>query len=186
MSTGEPRWRWLSTQELHRGWVRIEADEVELPGGERTVYEVDRSLPYSVATFVLLGDDVLLSRQYRYAIDRWILDLPGGGGSLAEPPEEAARRELEEEIGLIAQDLTHLHTFSMNPGRHAWPTHLFFATAVRRGHAAIDDPAEQVRLVRMPLGELDRLIAAGEILDPALLVARGMGAARGLLPPLGA
>ncbi len=186
MTGAEPRWRWLSTRELHRGRVRIDADEVQLPEGERITYEVDRSVPYSVATLVLLDGDVLLSRQYRYAIDRWILDLPGGGGSLAESPEAAARRELEEELGLIAQDLTPLHTFSMNPGRSVWLTHLFFATAVRRGHAVLDDPAEQVRLVRMPLAELDDLIAEGEVLDPALLVARAMAAAKGLLPPIGA
>ena len=185
MSAAEPRWRWLSTRELHRGRVRIDADEVELPGGERSTYEVDRSLPYSVATFVLLGGEVLLSRQYRYAIDRWILDLPGGAGSLSEGPETAARRELEEQFGLVAQELTPLHTFSLNPGRSVWPTHLFFTRAVRRGRPALDDAAEQVQLTRVPLAELDRLIAEGEILDPALLVARTMTAAKGLLPPLG-
>lgn len=186
MSAPEQRWRWLSTRERHRGRVRIDADEVELPGGERLTYEVDRSVPYSVAALVVLGDEVLLSRQYRYAIDRWILDLPGGGGSLTESPEDAARRELEEELGLIAEDLIPLHTFSLNPGRAVWPTHLFFSTELRRGHALLNDPAEQVRLVRMPLAELDRLIAEGEILDSALLVARMMAAAKGLLPPVGA
>ncbi|OZB85589.1 NUDIX hydrolase [Microbacterium sp. 13-71-7] len=185
MSAEEPRWRWLSTREVHRGRVRIDADEVELPGGARAVYEVDRSAPYTVATLVVLGDDVVLARQYRYPIDRWILDLPGGTGTSAESPEAAARRELEEELGLIADALTPLHVFAMNPGRSVGKTHLFLATAARRGHAVTDDPAEQVRSARMPLAELDRLIAEGEILDPTLLVARTMAAAKGLLPPVG-
>ncbi|MGN8024996.1 NUDIX domain-containing protein [Microbacterium sp. 22242] len=185
MSGAEPRWRWLSTRQLHRGRVMLDADEVELPGGAVVAYEVDRSVPYAVATLVLLGGDVLLSRQYRYPIDRWILDLPGGGGTLSETPEAAARRELEEELGLVAHELIPLHTFASDPGRNVWSTHLFFATGVRRGHALLDDPAEQVRLARMPLAELDRLIAEGEILDPSLLIARTMAAAKGLLPPLG-
>jgi len=186
MSSAESRWRWLSTRELHRGRVRIDADEVELPGGVRATYEVDRSVPYAVAVLVVLGDDVVLARQYRYPIDRWILDLPGGAGAPAEAPEVAARRELEEELGLVADELVPLHAFAMNPGRSVWKTHVFLATSVRRGHAASDDPAEQVHAVRMPLTELDRLIAEGEILDPTLLVARAMAAAKGLLPPVGA
>ncbi|MFB7843292.1 NUDIX hydrolase [Microbacterium sp. NPDC056052] len=185
MSADEPRWRWLSTREVHRGRVRIDADEVELPGGARTVHEVDRSAPFSVSTLVVLGGDVVLARQYRYPIDRWILDLPGGAGDPGEAPADAARRELEEELGLIADELTPLHVFATNPGRSVGKTHVFLATAVRRGHAATHDPAERVRSVRMPLAELDRLIAEGEILDPTLLVARTMAAAKGLLPPVG-
>ena len=61
MTGAEPRWRWLSTRELYRGRVRIDADEVQLPEGERITYEVDRSVPYSVATLVLLDGDVLLT-----------------------------------------------------------------------------------------------------------------------------
>lgn len=186
MNEHEQRWRWMSTREVHRGRVRIDADDVELPQGERITYEVDRSVPYAVAILVVLGEEVVLSRQYRYPIDRWILDLPGGAGDSSEAPEAAARRELEEELGLVAGELTSLHVFAVNPGRSVWQTHLFLTTAVRRGRPLLDDPAEQVHPVRMPLAALDRLIAEGEILDPSLLIARTMAAAKGLLPPVGA
>ncbi|MDQ4215351.1 NUDIX hydrolase [Microbacterium capsulatum] len=183
---GEPRWHWLATRELHRGRVRIDADEVELPSGERTVFEVDRSIPFSVATLILDGEHVLVSRQYRYAIDRWILDLPGGAGRSGEAPEAAARRELAEELGLAAGELLPLHTFFPSPGRSVWATHLFLAARVRPGRAAQDDRPGRVQQVRMSLAELDGLISAGEIVDPPLLVARTMAAAKGLLPPIGA
>lgn len=184
--TPDPHWRWISTRETHRGRVRIDVDEVRLPTGERTTFEVDRSVPFTVATLVRDGSDLLLARQYRYPIDRWILDLPGGGGVFGEVPEQAARRELEEELGVVAAELVPLHTFFAHPGRSVWTTHLFFATGVRAGRAAADDPSERVRPVRMPLAELDRLLLAGEIRDPALLIARTMAAAKGLLPPVGA
>ncbi|WP_295011572.1 NUDIX hydrolase [uncultured Microbacterium sp.] len=185
MSAAEPRWRWLSTREVHRGTVRIDADEVELPGGERLTYEVDRSAPYAVATLLATGGDVVLARRYRYPIDRWILDLPGGAGRLSESPESAARRAVEEELGLIADDLSPLQVFATDPGRRVAKTHLFFAPAARPGRATTGDTTAQVSVARLPLTELDRLIAEGEILDPALLIARAAAAAKGLLPPLG-
>jgi len=181
----DPRWRWISTRETHRGKVRIDVDEVQLPTGERTTFEVDRSVPFTVAVLVQDGADLLLARQYRYPVDRWIVDLPGGAGAFGEVPEQAARRELEEELGVIATELIPLHTFFANPGRSVWATHLFFAPGVRAGQASADDPSEKVQLARMARVELDRLLIEGEIRDPALLIARTMAAAKGLLPPVG-
>ena len=160
--------------------------EVRLPDGSRSRYLVDESVPFSVASLIIDGDDVLLARQYRYPLDRWIYDLPGGAGRTDEAPLEAARRELDEELGIVPDDLRPLHTFFMNPGRASWPTHLFISTrGVRAGLADLSDPAEQVRLVRIPLSELDALIAGGTIVDPPLIVARAVAAAQGILPPLG-
>lgn len=140
---------------------------------------------FAVAALLVVDGDVLLSRQYRYPIDRWIFDLPAGGADAGEHPAEAARREVEEELGLVPTDLRPLHTFFSNPGLSTWPVHLFFGTVVEPGTPATDDAAEQVRLVRMPLAELDARIADGDIVDPSLLVARTMAAARGWLPPIG-
>jgi len=67
---------------------------------------------------------VLLTRQYRYPINRWIYDLPGGAGAEDEIPAEAASCQLEEELGVIPNDLALLHTFFVNPGRSAWPEDL--------------------------------------------------------------
>jgi ADP-ribose pyrophosphatase len=75
----------------------------------------------------------------------------------------------------------------MNPGRAAWPTHLFISTSpLRLGEVDTSDPAEQVRLARVPLATLDGLIADRTIVDPPLIVARAVAAAQGELPPLGA
>lgn len=166
--------------DVGRSWVL-------LPDGSRSHFEVDESVPFSVATLVVDGDDLLLARQYRYPLDRWIYDLPGGGGRSGEEPIDAARRELEEELGVVPDDLRHLHTFFMNPGRASWPSHLFISTHGRRpGRADTSDAAEQVRLARLPLTKVDELLWAGEIVDAPLIVARAAAAARGELPALGA
>lgn len=182
----EPHWTTIGRSVAYEGRVRLVDHTVVLPDGSQTSFEVDESVPFSVAALVIDGPDVLLSRQYRYAIDRWIYDLPGGGGRPEEDPLAAAQRELEEELGIVPDDLRHLHTFYLNPGRAAWPTHLFISTAgFAAGHPDASDPAEQVRLARMPLVELDALITQGLVVDPPLIVARAIAAATGRLPALG-
>lgn len=183
----EPTWTTQGRDEVYRGRVRLVDHTVALADGTAARYEVDESIPFAVATLVVDGDDVVLTRQYRYPIGRWITDLPGGAGGPGETPQEAAARELEEELGLVPAELVPLHTFFVNPGRTAWPVHLFLcATGTSAGVADVSDPAEQVRPVRMTLRELDAAIASGEIVDPSLIVARACAAARGLLAPIAA
>lgn len=183
----EPTWTTQRRDEVYRGRVRLVDHAVVLANGTAARYEVDESIPFAVATLVVDGDELILTRQYRYPIDRWITDLPGGAGGPGETPEEAAARELEEELGLIPVELIPLHTFFVNPGRAAWPVHLFLCAAgTSDGLSDSSDPAEQVRHVRMAVRDLDAAIAAGEIVDPSLIVARASAAARGLLPPIAA
>jgi 8-oxo-dGTP pyrophosphatase MutT (NUDIX family) len=182
----EQSWATIERTVSHRGRVTLSDHKVLLGDGTQAQYEVDESIPFAIATLVVDSDAILLTRQYRYPIDRWIYDLPGGAGEKGETPARAAHRELEEETGLVANDLRPLHTFFTNPGRAAWPVHIFICTTgTTYGRPDRTDPAEQVRLVRMPVRELDARIASGEIVDPTLIVARTAAAVHGALPPLG-
>lgn len=185
MSQGESNWETVDRLLVHEGRVVLFDHTVILPDGSPTHYEVDESIPCAAAALVVSGDHVLVTRQYRYPIDRWIFDLPAGGAENGEEPIDTARRELEEEAGIVPISLVPLHTFFLNPGRTSWPVHLFFSSeATTRGTAARDDPAEQVSAVWLRVEELDSLIAKGEIVDPTLIIARTMAASRGLMPPL--
>jgi 8-oxo-dGTP pyrophosphatase MutT (NUDIX family) len=182
----EPGWQTTGRVERYRGRVRLVERSVVLPDGSSSTYEVDESFPFAVATLVIDDDSVILARQYRYPIDRWIYDLPGGAGAEGETPERAAARELEEELGLVPHELVPLQEYFANPGRAMWPVHLFLSSAgTAEGIANRSDPSEQVRYVRMTLAELDAAISRAEIVDPSLLIARASAAALGLLPPLG-
>lgn len=98
-NTLETQWRMVGRSVVHRGRVTLVNHEVLLPDGSRSQFEVDESVPFSVAALIVDGTDVLLSRQYRYPLDRWIYDLPGGGGHADEAPIAAAMREIEEDVG---------------------------------------------------------------------------------------
>lgn len=185
MSETQSHWENVDRVLIYRGRVVLFDHTVVLPDGSRTHYEVDESVPFAAAVLVINGDHVLVTRQYRYPIDRWIFDLPAGGAEDDEEPIDTARRELEEEAGIVAANLVPLHTFFLNPGRTSWPVHIFFSSeSTTRGTAARDDPAEQVSTVWLRVKELDSLIAKGEIVDPALIIARTMAASRGLMPSL--
>lgn len=185
-SSPESSWTTLATTTVYDGRMTLVEHQVSTADGSRSDYLVDESIPFSVATLITDGVDVVLSRQYRYPLDRWIYDLPGGAGRRDEQPVDAARREVEEELGIAVDELRLLHTFFMNPGRARWPTHVFVALSeARAGTADASDPFEQVRLARLALAELDRLLATGVIVDPPLIVARAAAAAQGILPPLG-
>ena len=183
--TTEQGWKLLDRTVVHRGRVILSQHSIELPNGDRSLFEVDESIPFAVA--VLLADSsgmLQITRQYRYPIDQWIYDLPGGGGNVGEEPRAAARRECLEEIGMIPIGLEHLHTFYSNPGRSAWPVHLYFTRAADSGEANKSDPTEQVHTTSMTVEELDSLIRNGAIVDPSLLIARIYAGLHGLLPTL--
>lgn len=178
----EEVWRRTSARTVYDGRVKIVEHGAVLPTGESVSYEVDESLEFAVALLLQRADGrIALTRQYRFAIDRWIYDLPGGAGNPGESPHDAAARECREEIGLDPSGLAHLYTFHANPGRTAWPMHLFFSRAAGEVARDVSDPSEVVNLVCLPLGELDDLIDGGEIVDPSLLIARFVAGSRGLL-----
>ncbi|UXM91823.1 NUDIX hydrolase [Paenarthrobacter sp. JL.01a] len=90
---------------------------VRLPSGELGHYEVDESIPFAVAVLIEQDDEILLTRQYRFPLNAWIFDLPGGAGEVGELPEVAARREVQEELGLRIDSIVALQHFFPNPGR---------------------------------------------------------------------
>ncbi|WP_051505127.1 NUDIX hydrolase [Brevibacterium sp. VCM10] len=182
----EPHWTLLSRRVTHRGFVTLSEHEVELPTGENIVYEVDESIPCGVVVLgITESGEMRLAKEYRYPLDRWIFELPGGGVEHGEAPAEAANREYEEELGLRPIDLTFLYTFSQNPGRHAYPIHLYFCTRTQLGTKTTGDPQEVVRAVDVSVDDFDQMVNKGEIVDPCLLIARLVAAQKGLLPPVG-
>lgn len=94
----------------------IEADRVLLPSGHTVVMEVVRH-PGSVVLLPMpSAHEIILIEQYRYTIDRWIWELPAGTLKPGEDPAEAARRECEEEIGLVPGGVERLGSFYPTPG----------------------------------------------------------------------
>ena len=128
------------------------------------------------------GDDptVLLIRQYRYAAERYLYEVPAGRLDPGEAPDACARRELQE-TGCQAERVEHLITMYTTPGFTDEKIHLFMATGITRGEDA-READEFIETETMPLSRALSLVERGEIQDGktalALMYAAGFKAGR--------
>ena len=89
----------LRTQTVHAGRVFTSTrDRIRLPDGRETTMDVVRHPPSVILLPMPDSAHIVLVRQYRYAVDRWIWELPAGNVEPGEDIETAARRECHEEI----------------------------------------------------------------------------------------
>ncbi|MCE2515214.1 MAG: NUDIX hydrolase [Acidobacteria bacterium] len=107
----------IHSRGVHDGRVfEIRSDRVRLPNGRETTMDVVRH-PASVILVPMPDPDcVILVRQYRYAVDRWLWELPAGNVEPGEDPLAAARRECAEETGRSASTVERIGAFYPSPG----------------------------------------------------------------------
>ena len=149
--------------------INLDIDQVRFPNG--TVGELEM-IRHSGASAVLpfLGDPagedptILLIRQYRYAADGFIYEIPAGRLEPGEPPEQCAVRELREETGCTAAKMEHLYTMYTTPGFTDEKIHLFVATGLERGETALEQD-EFVEVVPTTMSAALKLIRDGTIND---------------------
>jgi ADP-ribose diphosphatase len=155
------------------GFVRLEDLEVE-GGGERFTRLVVRH-PGAAVVVPLEADreHVLLVRQYRAAADRELLEVVAGKRDVdGEAPETTASREMHEEIGRRPGRLVKLCEFYNSPGFCDEYTYLYAALDIEElGAPAAVNPEERALTVeRVPLADVDDLIADGRIVDAKSII----------------
>jgi ADP-ribose pyrophosphatase len=109
MSAKDLREKAISSRSVYHGkLLDTWRDEVELPDGSRSVREYIRHPGAAVMVPLKDNGNIILLRQFRYALDRVMVELPAGKLDPGEQPEATARRELAEETGYTCQDLIRL------------------------------------------------------------------------------
>jgi ADP-ribose pyrophosphatase len=163
--------RVLQHRRVHAGRVLdLDVDEVVEPGGVHGVREVVRQRG-SVAALPVLDDGrIVLVRQYRYAVNALVWELPAGRRDPGETPEEGARRELEEEVGLRATTLEPLLVFWTTPGFCDEVMHLFRATGLAEVPPR-PEADENIESATFALDEAMAMVKRGEIREGKTLVA---------------
>ena len=127
----------------------------------------------AVAVVALDGDEVVLVRQYRAAIDSMLLEIPAGLLDVdGEAPEDAALRELEEEVGLrVVGDLELLIRYTVAAGFSDHYVIIYLARATEACDHDRQGPEEQAMTVeRVRLTDVDRLLASGELTDAKTII----------------
>jgi ADP-ribose diphosphatase len=164
------RGRRLASRRIYGGKVlSLDLDEVEEPGGVHTTREVVRHSG-SVAVVAVQEDGrIVLVRQYRYPVDDSLWELPAGRLDAGESPEQAAQRELQEEIGQRAGDLRRTAFFYTTPGFCDESMHVFRATRLVASTANGDED-ERIEVQAFALADLEAMIDRGEIREGKTLV----------------
>ncbi|UCF68060.1 MAG: NUDIX hydrolase, partial [Acidobacteriota bacterium] len=107
----------ISSQRVYEGkLLKIDRDDVALPGGRRTILETIRHPGAAAAVPFVDDENVVLIRQYRHAVGGYILEVPAGKLDAGEAPETCITRELGEEIGLRPARLEPLGRIVTTPG----------------------------------------------------------------------
>jgi len=167
----------VASEDLYRGRIfTVTLDTVREGGGEYT-REVVRH-PGSAA-IVAVHDDrtVSLVRQYRHPAVKYLLEIPAGSRDAFESPEECAARELEEEMGLVAESWEKLSEFFVSPGFCGEKMWVYLATDLTETKASPEDD-ENLELVRLPFASALEMIEAGEIEDAKTIIGLSLAAAR--------
>ena len=161
--------------------ISLDVDTVQFPNGTLGELEIVRH-PGASAVVPFLSDpqgedpSLLLLRQYRYAADGYVLEVPAGRLEPGEDPTTCAIRELREETGCTASHLERMTTILTTPGFTDERIHLFIATGLTRGASATEHD-EFIQVETVTLSACLNMIRKGEIMDAktalAILFAAG-------------
>ena len=160
----------VSTERKYSGKViSVDLDQVRFPDGSTGALEMVRH-PGASAVVPLLSEadgadpQLLLIRQYRYAAEGFLYEIPAGRLERGEDPEDCARRELREETGCVAERFERLFSMFTTPGFTDERIHVFLASGITRGASAREGD-EFIELETVPVSRALAMIERGEIED---------------------
>jgi ADP-ribose pyrophosphatase len=177
----------IGSRRIYTGRViNLDMDRVRFPDGSSGELEIVRH-PGASAVLPFLGNpagtdpEMLLIRQYRYAAECYLYEIPAGRLNAGESPETCARRELLEETGCSAEQVLFLTSMYTTPGFTDERIHLFVASGLSRGETQ-READEFIEVVTMPMSRALKMVERGEIQDAktalGLLYAAGFCAGR--------
>lgn len=166
----------IDTRRAYSGRIiSVDIDRVRFPDGSEGELEMVRH-PGASAVVPFLSDpagedpQVLLIRQYRYAAEQFMYEVPAGRLDPGEAPLDCARRELREETGCEASVIEPLTTIYTTPGFTDERIHLFMATGLTQGEAA-READEFMEVEAVPISRCLAMVQQGAISDGKTIVA---------------
>jgi ADP-ribose pyrophosphatase len=173
----------LSERVLHKGRTgTFGLHELRFPNGHVTTLELLQHPGASAVVPFVDPEHVVLLRQYRFAVQDRLWEIPAGKLDPGEDPQSCAERELREETGYRAARMVPVGRIITAPGFTDECIHLFCAYDLEAGEAQCE-PSELIEVHRVPFGEALRMVERGEIVDAKTVAglhhARRLAAAAG-------
>lgn len=160
----------LSSEKIFDGYVvKLRKDKVKLPNGETSEREI---VSHSGGAGIIAVNEgkILLVKQFRYAYGEELVEIPAGKIDKGESPENTARRELEEETGIIAETFRLVYTIYPTPGYTNEKIYLYYADTFTKGSVHLDDN-EFLNSFWLDLNVAYEMLKKGEIKDSKTIIA---------------
>ena len=165
-------WTTLSSRPIYDNpWIRVREDQILRPDSQPGIYGVVHFK--NLAIGILPVDDrgrVWMVGQHRYTLNQYSWEIPEGGCPDGEEPEEAARRELEEETGLIAGRLEPIAVSHLSNSVSDERALIYRATSLTEGPSR-PDGTERIEVKVMEWDEVWGMLGRGEITDSMTVMA---------------
>ena len=166
----------LQSESTYNGRAfNVRRDHLKTPSGSIVKYDIIEHIGSVIIVPVDENGLMYFVRQYRHAAQIDLLELPAGTLEIGEPPEEAAAREVREEVGMAAKNIEEIGSFYLAPGYSTELMHVFLATGLT--HDPLDPDADEYLSVEtMTVAAAFHLAESGQMQDAkslaALLLAR--------------
>lgn len=151
-------------------WTTFKHNEFEMSNGKNGHYYFVSTRGSSMVIPVLPDGRVLLTRQYRYLVDRESIEFPAGGVKEGQDHEQAARSELEEESGYRAGSLQRVGEYIPMNGVTDEICKVYIARDLTKTKQNLDE-TEDIRIFAHTPEEIDAMIRSNEIQDGMTLAA---------------
>jgi ADP-ribose pyrophosphatase len=153
----------------------VHRDRVRMPNGREVTVDVVRHSRSVVLLPVPEPGQIILVRQFRYAVNRWLWEAPAGSVDAGEEPDAAARRECHEEVGLVPETIVRLGAFLPTPG-YCDEEMIFYrlSSLATPTEAAAVDEDEDIEAKTFTLAEAREMVRRGEVVDMKTIVGLGL------------
>jgi 8-oxo-dGTP pyrophosphatase MutT (NUDIX family) len=167
-------WQTLGSKVMYENpWMKAREDSVRMPSGKQGIYGYIESKP-GVFIIALTDDDrIHLIESFRYPTQKWQWELPTGGIEKGMSPLESAQHELAEELGMTAENWTHVNVFGPSSNGFMNDTqNVFVAQGLREDSDATPEESEAIRAKKaVTIEELMTMIKQGVVMDGQSLAA---------------
>ena len=150
---------------LYEGKIlNLRVDKVQFEDGTSTIREVVEHRGAAAIVPILEGDRVVLVRQFRYAANSELLEIPAGTLEPDEDPEICALRELEEETGYRSREILKILECHIAPGYSTEKIHFYIARGLVRTEMKTEED-ERIKIEVIPIKEALDKMRNGQICD---------------------
>lgn len=159
-------WKILSEKVMYDNpWMKVTQYDVINPSGGKGIYGKVHFKHWGTGILALdQQNNTYLVGQYRFTLNQYSWEIPEGGCLIGNDPLEAAKRELKEETGLIANQWIHILDFNLTNSIGDEFAKIYLARDLALGNASPED-TEQLAMKKVPFEEAYQMVEKGEITD---------------------